>query len=228
MKKHHYIILIVTLLTGIFCTSSSCHHKKKATYCSGSGTCRSVLEAKDFFLFKQGTWWVYEEENTHLRDSQYVYEYNNTSGYDFDMRVHSTLEGYDYHFWPDFAEAAPTACSENEPVSGICLWIYRSKGKSADYLGQSECFFISYNLGDYLYSPNQHFSNNKITVTEIMSNYNVNGQNHNNVVKINENCTITEGFQSTNHYFARNVGLIKKELIDSNQVWNLVNYHIEQ
>ena len=31
-----------------------------------------------------------------------------------------------------------------------------------------------------------------------------------------------------NQYFAKNVGLVRRDLIDSNEVWNLVNYHIQQ
>lgn len=75
MKIYHISLIALLAFAAVFSTASSCKKKKK--YCTGGGTCRSVLEAKEFFLFKEGSWWVYEEETTHERDSQYVYDYQN-------------------------------------------------------------------------------------------------------------------------------------------------------
>jgi hypothetical protein len=44
---------------------------------------------------------------------------------------------------------------------------------------------------------------------------------------MNEDMTLMENNQPTNHYFSEQAGLVRKELLDSNQVWNLVDYHIE-
>jgi hypothetical protein len=36
-----------------------------------------------------------------------------------------------------------------------------------------------------------------------------------------------EGLQETNHYFSEDIGLIRKELLDSTKTWNLIEYYIE-
>lgn len=224
MKKLIYISLLFFIITvSVF---SSC--KEKKTYCEENpGECRSVLTAKQFFLFKIGSWWVYEEETSLERDSVYVTEYTNSSGYDFDMRTYSTLEDYVYHYSPFFA-GGNQSCSESAPVQGKCLYINRSKGKSGDYVGQGYCFFVNYRKGDDAFiTGNIYFENNKIIVSNVLSTYNIGTLNFGETVIIHELSTRIEGIQPTNHYFAKNVGLIRKELLDSNQVWNLVSYHIE-
>jgi predicted small secreted protein len=226
MKTTYYLVFCIVAFAAVFSTASSCKKKKK--YCTGGGTCRSVLEAKEFFLFKEGSWWVYEEETTHERDSQYVYEYHNTSGYDFDMRVHSTLEDYNYHYWPSYALGAIETCSESEPVSGKCLYINRSKGKVGDFIGEGNYLVFNYLKGDYFRSFNENFLNNSVYINEDNLQLIYGNFTWNEVIKTHEQCELQENNQATNHYYKKNIGLIRKELLDSNQVWNLVNYHIEQ
>lgn len=224
MKKLIYISLLFSIITiSVF---SSC--KEKKTYCEENpGECRSVLTAKQFFLFKMGSWWVYEEETSLERDSVYVTEYSNSSGYDFDMRTHSTLEDYNYHYWPFYA-GGNQSCSESNPVQGKCLYINRSKGKTGEFVGEDKCFFVNYRNGSWTYAYNNiYYENNKISVSNISSTYSIGSLNFSETVIIHELNTRIEGIQPTNHYFAKNVGLIRKELLDSNQVWNLVSYHIE-
>jgi hypothetical protein len=36
-----------------------------------------------------------------------------------------------------------------------------------------------------------------------------------------------DDYQPTNHFFSENVGLVRKELIDSSKIWNLIDYYIE-
>jgi predicted small secreted protein len=226
MKTTYYLVFCIVAFAAVFSTASSCKKKKK--YCTGGGTCRSVLEAKEFFLFKEGSWWVYEEETTHERDSQYVTEYHNTSGYDFDLTVLSSRDGYFYHYWPKFANGAIETCSEKEPVSGKCIYIYRNKWKIGDYVGEGNCFFVNYDIGQWIYVDNYQYQNDKITITNIHSEFQVPAGNFLNAIVIYENGTLIENNQPTKHFFVKNIGIIRKELLDSNQVWNLVNYHIEQ
>ena len=220
-----------TILFSIFLLLLGCKEKDKTitkSYCEENpGSCQSVLEAKKFFVFKVGSWWVYEEETSHLRYSVYVTEYYNAGNYDFDIRTHSTLEGYNYHYWPYYA-GGNQSCSQNIPVNMKCLYVERSKGKSGDFVGEDNCFFVKYNKNDFTYAPNNiYYTNNKIIVEDILLNFSVGDLNFGETVKIHELSTRIEGIQPTNHYWSKNVGLIRKELLDSNQIWNLVDYHIE-
>ncbi len=206
----------------------SCKDDKPKPYCEENPSeCQSVLEAKKFFAFKVGSWWVYEEETSGQRDSLYVTEGNNDyTSYDFDTRIESALTGYEYHYWPLYV--GTSKCNASQPVNAKCIFINRSKAKPGDYIGESQCFFVSYGLGDYATTGSDltYCINNKIIVSGIYANYNLQNYNMGKTIKINEICTYIEGKQPTNHFYSEHVGLIRKELLDSNQVWNLVDYYI--
>ena len=225
MNRRLTLFLIVTAaLAGM---AVSCKDKNKKAYCEENPSqCQSVLAAKDFFLFKEGSWWVYEEETSHERDSVYVTEYYDSGGYDFDLQTHSTLEDYNYHYWPIYIGG--NNCSSNLPIQSKCLFIKRSKSKPGDFVDEGYCFFVNYRIGASLGSFNTVYENNKIYVTEIHDYYELGNMNFERTIKIHELNTFMEGRQPTNHYFSKGVGLVRKELLDSNQVWNLVSYHIEE
>lgn len=84
-------------------------------------------------------------------------------------------------------------------------------------------------VGDNQYVPNTEYQNNRIYVENVFDSLDVN-QNFvfDRTIQIRESNTYMEGMQPTNHFFSEGVGLVKKELLDSNQVRNLVDYHIEQ
>jgi hypothetical protein len=222
---HITTLFLATLL--LFLASSSCKDKNKKTYCEENPSgCQSVVAAKDFFVFKVGSWWVYEEETTHERDSMYVTESYNSNGYDFLVKIKSSLTDFEYIYWPIYA-GGNNACSETSPVRGKCIYIKRSKGKPGEFIGEDYCFFVNFKIDDGIFISNINFPNNKLRVQEISSNYTLDNLSFNQTVKMFEDHTFIESNNPTNHYFARNVGLVRKELLDSNQVWNLVSYHIE-
>lgn len=107
----------------------------------------------------------------------------------------------------------------------------KSKYRPGNYIGEDKCFFIQYMKGASAKNTgNIYYNGNKIIVEDIIESGYSNGTLtfDGRTVKIHELSAIVEGIQPTNHYYSRGVGLIRKELLDSNQVWNLVNYHIEQ
>jgi hypothetical protein len=223
--------LKIVIILFFFLAFSSCKEDKtiEQPYCTQNpGGCQSILEAKKFFAFKLGTWWVYEEETSKVRDSVYVTDsYISETTYDFDIRTHSTLSDYNYHYWPNYA-AGSNQCDTKYPVKGKCLIVKRSKGKMGDFVGEDNCFFVNYSLDSFLYNTgNIYFDNNKIIVDSIYQNLIISSFSFGKTVKIHELSTYMEGIQPTNHYFSDGIGLVRKELLDSNQVWNLVNYHIE-
>jgi len=226
--KHTSAITLSILLTCFLVACKDKEPNPNTSSCvTNPGSCQSISAAKDFFLFKIGSWWVYEEETSHVRDSMYVTQYNNTTTYDFHMRIESGLDGYLYDFWP-VALHNVQGCSETGAVARKCVFIKRSKGKQGDFVAESYAFFVQYNLGDSLGSFNNHYDNNRIYISEKLPAYAIDNNTFGETVKIYEPHTAQEHDQTTHHYYSRGVGLIRKELLDSNQVWNLVNYHIEE
>lgn len=217
MDLRHFIpFLLVSLLL-------SCKKNTTQTNSVPCTSCQSVNEAKDYFAFKVGTWWVYEEATSHQRDSVYVTESTiDQTGYYFNVSLFSTYQNYYYHYWPTYYGNI-AGCSLNGIVSKRCLYVNRSKTKPGDFIGESNCFFIKYNNGDYSSEFNIIFPNNKIIIDSIYDAFDSFGK----TVKVHELSTLVENNQPTNHYYSKNIGITRKEFIDSNQVWNLVNYHIE-
>lgn len=197
-------------------------------YCEDNPVgCTDIQGVKNFFCFKMGSWWVYEEEFSGERDSVYVTEsINHTANYDFDMRIYSTYQDYYYHYFPIYASGS-YKCNPSGDISTSCVRVKRSKYKASDYQGEGNCFLFTYNLGDSDNVSNTSFPNNKIIIESIYPQYNNGLLEFAETVMIHELNTLVEGKQPTNHYYSKGVGLIRKELLDSNQVWNLVDYHIE-
>lgn len=222
-KKSIAVAGVILLL----CVGASCKNKNKPAHCTQNPqNCKTASTAKNFFLFKEGTWWVYEEETSHLRDSIYVTNSYSGADYNFQMITKSALTDYEYHYYPIYAYGN-TQCSATELNAAKCVFIRESKGKPGDYVGEGYCFFVNYKLNDELGSFNVNFSNNKIRVGQLLSNYSNGAFTFGETVKIHELAAVLDDNQPKNCYYARDIGLVRKELVDSNQVWNLVSYHIE-
>jgi hypothetical protein len=226
MKNLFYTSL--SLFFGVLLIIVSCKKDApgEAVPCT---SCQKINEAKDYFAFKVGSWWVYEEETSLERDSVYVTEsYIDEDGYDFNVRIYSTLENAYTHYWPTFVSQLD-GCSANSLVTKKCLFVNKSKYELGNYMFESQCFFVAYFVGAFESTGGSldNCQNNKITVQEIFSNFNVMNNTFAKTIKIHEDCSLAEGCQPTNFYYSKDVGIVKKELIDSTEVWNLVNYHIE-
>lgn len=226
MKRIPHITLLSVLT--LLLVMAACKDKKPNTSSDPCTTCQSVLEAKEYFLFKVGSWWVYEEETTHERDSMYVTEANNDpNSYGFDIRIKSALTGYEYHYWPVYYQAI-SGCSTTLPVNKKCLYVKRGKGKFQDNLGESNVFFVKYKIGDFSYTGSElnYCPDSRITIVSIKDSFVVGQFTFQKTVRIDEDCCFQEGKQPTVFYHSKNIGIVRKEFIDSNQVWNLVNYYI--
>lgn len=224
MKQYRPILLALTCLVIVF----SCK-KDKTPSCptTGASNCEEIQNVKHFFYFKVGSWWVYEEETSGALDTVYVTEAaENPSNYDFDIRVYSTYEDYYYHFWPEYASGAQ-ACSEDGVICQYCITIKRSKYQPGNVLGQYNCFFYIPTVGEYDYNSNTINPYNVVRINSKYLEYFLSGLSFTRTFQIHEDNNRHEDYQETNHYFSENVGLVRKELLDSTKVWNLVDYYIQ-
>lgn len=229
----YYTSCLVSSLFILFYSCKDKHNSKNnpsnpptPTNCD---TCHSILEAKDYFAFKEGSYWVFEEETTHERDSMYVTQSWISPGYDFYVKIKSQLTDFEYSYWPSYYAQAGT-CSTINNVSSKCLYVNRSKGKPNLLMGDLLVFFVNYFKYDH-YTTNELYSNNSclentITFSNIFQDYDNGNFSFGKTLKINESCSYHYGQQPVNLYYSKGVGIVRKELIDSNQVWNLVKYKI--
>lgn len=227
MKK---ALLFLSLFFALSLMHSCNKDKTTCTTCptGGNSDCEDIQNVKNFFAFKVGSWWVYEEETSGARDSVYVTSYqNNPANYDFDVRVYSTYQDYYYHFWPANSSTSQQ-CKDNGIICHRCVKIRRSKYKPGDFVGEGTCFIFLPILGSKDLNPNAFYENNYVYTHQVMDSFALDSFDFNRTIRMFEDNTRIEGIQPTNHYFSEGVGLVRKELLDSNQVWNLVNYHIEE
>ncbi|MFT6502332.1 MAG: hypothetical protein ACJASQ_002458 [Crocinitomicaceae bacterium] len=222
MIKSKYILLVFCALLLLGCK------KDEPIPCqeTGNKNCEDIQNVKNFFYFKVGSYWVYEEETSGDLDTIYVTEASeNPSNYDFDVRVYSTYEGYFYHYWPEYSPVPGT--NEYGIVCKTCLFIKRSKYKPGDYVGEAtSCFFVPI-VGTEETNWTVLYPSNKVRITSIDSVFDIGGIEFDRTITVHEEHSHMNNYSPTNHYLSENVGLTRKELIDSNQVWNLIDYYIE-
>lgn len=221
-------LTILMLFIALFLVSS-CRKDKSISYCNlHPEDCVDIQEVKKYFYFKEGSYWVYQEQNSGLIDSVYVFEtYNDPSTYYFSTKLYSSYDGYYYRFWPKIGAVVDSGLVEKSKRSTI---IYKSKAKPGDFVSESECFLFYPKIGDWTYSDGgyPYGYNNKLTVSDIYDSIGITNKIFFEAITLYEEHTASEEKQSTFHYYVKTVGLVKKELIDSNQIWDLINYNIVQ
>jgi len=224
MKNLTYLALF-TLLICI-----NCKPDKPLPFCDQfPEQCVDMTKIKDHYYFKTGSWWVYQEVTTHQLDTQWV-----SQGWEndckFRLTIKSSLDDYDRERWAHLLGPSKN-CGLVEKRR--LAYIERSKGKGGDFIGTSYIGIFYPVKGDSLghfggggyYTPQEY---SYLRVKNTHSNYNILNKIYTNVIEIGDDYNMVENSQPTTHYYAEGVGLIKKELIDSNQVWILIDYNVEQ
>ncbi len=233
MRLRNTIFTLSAVATLVVSLAVSCkQNTEEPNYCATSpGGCNSVLVAKEFFLFKPGSWWVYEEEYSGVRDSMYVLNYVNGSDYNFLMEIKSSLDEFEYRYWPIYnGQPSDNGCSTTAPVIKKCMYVKSSKGKPGSpgiSIGEATSLFFQYRINDSIQSYNFYYPNNRIKVTEILSQCSFGYDSFSETIKVFNPHNRFNRDHPTNYYHSKGVGIVRKELIDTTETWNLVNYHIE-
>lgn len=220
-------LCIYGILLGLFACNKDKPEPATPTPCI---SCQSVTEAKDFFAFKVGTYWIYQEENSLELDTLTVTESQiDATGYNFDVRIYSTREDCYYHYWPTYLDNKE-GCSQSEPVSKKCLFVNKSKYQLSNYVYQYKCIFLQYKKGDVDYEaglPNV-CENSTITVVDILNNFSNGIETFGKTVKIGESCSLSENNQAVEYHYSHGIGITRKYLQSDNKTWNLINYKIQK
>jgi len=228
MKRIQLITLIVIIAL------SACYKQIPKPGQPGNYTYYLIPQTlKDYAEFKPGTYWIYQDSTTGKIDSQYVIEldagidtFQNTitgSGKGifewYNEHVNTTFDTSDS--WYSVTTYRP---SIQPDIIGFQDWHYYNHTTMETYL--AEIVYLIYPFTDHSYSYGLYSDtvNNVITYT----NYTVNGRIYSNIVKVYETNNPTHGNQPENHYIADHIGIIRRELLRTNHVWNLIRYHIVQ
>jgi len=177
-------------------------------------------ELKDWGTFKEGTWWVYEEESIGIRDSIYIHSYQDQF---YKTEVKNHLE----------QSVSCYFASDRGVDSGYILFGHSSSGIQFRNDGATngedskKCYLVVPPpvLGDFIRTggPSQH------TIFDtIYPSLQIGGNEFTNVVRANNNMNLFYNGTPTLIYSAKHIGIVRKEFPEYNQVWNLVKYNIVQ
>ncbi len=176
-------------------------------------------ETKDWSAYKVGTWWVYEEETSKLRDSVYVYHYLDS----FNEKI----------FW------------KNQYQQGISMYTASSLGIDSFHHGvvldvimrrinleipelTPQCYLlIEHPIKKGAWKTSGPSSQHTIFDT-IYPNIQIGDFNFTNVVRANNNMNLAYNYTPTLIYSAKHFGIVRKEFPEYKQIWNLVRYNIVQ
>jgi len=231
MKKHKLLLLLLLSIT-ISCNKCKKDPPPEPKVCEINGEIfdseKGIQQMKDYMYFEVGTWWVYEEETTGDLDTITVY-YNHE---DIDENNYHWFQCYTYssyttyNFKYEYHESFTGGCAVNSACR--CQKVQRSKTQPGDFVGAHRDFFFPTILGDNQPIGGSDLNIYYSVITSIVSNYVVGNLEFTNVVEYDVGWCFSEGGQPANFWLAEHIGIVKKELVDDGEVWNLVDYHIVQ
>ena len=225
MKKINKPLLGITLLLGVLFGNCKC---KKDPDPTPSQPAVPLQDLKAYSYFKTGTYWIYKDSATGVEDSVYVYADTSYSYYQnngiqatgnymyYVFKAHSYYDSYNYYY--QISEG-------NYSISTLENGVERIRTKSGDYVGEtylmSNRFIEGDHIGLYTGTGTTYFKSK-------YSNLVIESQNYNNVVKFYDSQNASEYESPTNFYIAKNIGIVKKEILDTVRTWALVRYQILQ
>jgi hypothetical protein len=225
MKKLAYLLFISICLTGC----QKCKKKQPEPDAGFNSPVNTDLYA--YAYFKPGTYWVYQDSITNILDSVYVTYANNgtytngdaevAQGYYrgtfnwFKCEMISSYDHYKYQNWMDQSYevngSIPVANREKYIMPGSGSNFGKTVHVAITSIGQQISAYP-----DYVYY--KKFYNN-ITINDSL---------FYNVQKWLNMHSIIDYEQNTYYYIAKNIGIIRREQLDSNRTWNLIRYNIIQ
>lgn len=222
MKNHFFLFLLIQILA---LSISGC--KKQEADHIVAFPAYHYGNSEDYGYFREGTYWIYRDSLTGIEDSEYVYQSNKgtisiedsgvTRDYIYDdFLVLSTFYNCTFHY--------------NLDESWTIMWggypVWRSKyGPIIGTQGETFLCTFPFMLNELRHPYTQ---SGYVTYTKYFHRLNMNDLWFNDVLVWHDTENSTENDSPTDFYITANIGIIKKVIYNSNHVWELVRYHIEQ
>lgn len=216
-------VLVVLIFCGF--VFSTCR-KEENLVCTDKNTVKIAQHAKDYFYFKEGTWWVYEEENSQIRDSIWL-----TDG---SRHFENPWEYKKYcHCNKGKCIEAAYLTFENAQYNGStgieCLYRYTitagfTEGKAGVSGGNGTKYFNTYESRLRYENGLPASPTEAGGIVENLPSINIKGKEFKEIMHI---YYPQEGVQDwlQEAWYAKNIYLVKFRLND-NTTWNLVKYNI--
>ncbi len=178
--------------------------------------------------FKEGTYWIYKEENTGATDSVYVYKHEKSYGESDrgSKKVKTTYEVFYSSFFTSNKDIDTLYYDIGTFSSDIHL-ARKSIIKNGPLLS---CNIVPPPFPNFFFEGYTVWvsSSQKTVFDSIYPIYQLGELEFSNVIRANNNENYAYNGTPTLLYSARNVGMIRKEFPEYNEIWNLIRYNIVQ
>ena len=186
---------------------------------------------KNWYYFKTGSWWVYQEQTTGDLDTVTVY-YDwagfNTSGTEgFEWYAHSSFDGFDYFYV--FNSSFSIHCLAQEECT--CHKVKRAKGKSGNFVGEGWIFLFPLIEGNYNNIsgyPNGQNTAGTTTVTNTDLSFLIPPDTIPGVVRWEVSTDQSIAGWPSVYLLVQNIGIVQMEFPHTNEYWKLIEYQIIQ
>ncbi|HRH01717.1 MAG TPA: hypothetical protein PLI68_10970 [Bacteroidia bacterium] len=190
--------------------------------------CEVAEDLAAYSFFKKGTYWIYQDSISGMIDSVYVY---------FDTNFVYHNPGWGIIAEGDYPFYSMSSYSVKEQASLLYITDYGDyktnstvgalRKRVGPGAGHGSAYFMvnTFQKGIYL---RYYGAFDAVTFENYFEDKIIKGRNFQSVAKFGDKDNATEFRNSTLFYVAKNVGIIRKEIIDSNQVWNLIRFKIVQ
>jgi hypothetical protein len=196
--------------------------------------CHPTIDSmRQWFFFRPGSWWVYQEESSGALDTIRVTYYDDSQSPGGNAQIVtqavSSLDGYTYEYYFNDSWTRPTR------QSAYCshFQIGLAKHRLGDVAGEEYFFFYPFSFTDYLYvtdydSPN--YRRGKSFIDHYYIAYILGSQDTiHNAYRFILDYDVTNESRHSEYTWARGVGLVRKEFegqADSSLVWNLIDFNV--
>lgn len=221
MKKQFAFIIICGMAV-----LDSCHQDPIPSPQPSNTTYWIPREVKDYCYFKEGSYWIYQDSATGQLDSVYVYyaangldtlhnqDYNGLYDW-FDCKMMSSFDNYTYEHWYH------ATYMSTHPNRAMC---YRDKYRPGDDAGETIIIDYPFVIGQNCYPV----GSGTVTTVGFLDSMIVDQIFYHNVDILSQSDDATMNTGHSVYYLSKNIGIIRKEKPDSNIVWNLLRYQINQ
>ncbi|MCH2234903.1 MAG: YbjN domain-containing protein [Crocinitomicaceae bacterium] len=220
MKNSFVFIVLFSLLFV------QCRKDRQIPFCKEfPEECVDIIEGQKYMSFGLGSYWIYQEENTGLRDTVYVVEsLRSENSYYFSTKVYSTYDSCNYRYWPVLGSGCPdSGLVKNDRR---CLVMKKSKTKPSQFISENFFFFLWPEENEFIYNYVVGYGDSQLSFIQFDNMRELGVFKFNKVYSFYDEFSNADGNQSTIYRISENVGIIQKELIDSSQTWNLIEYEV--
>lgn len=182
-----------------------------------------IAALKEWYYYKVGTYWIYEEATSHVLDTVLVFHHDDDVfdyGDAFKTECFNGSENMSYSGF-EFSESWSTPGLANPDF--ITHKVSRSRTRSDATGGAARFLLFPMYVGNYSYPEGKWAG-----ITNIFDSLHVGNFDFNQVVQIdvpNDDC---EMFSHTQYLVVKHVGIVQLKNLTTNEEWNLIEYHTEQ